>query len=216
MEFFEDFYCKECGYKNKNTEDTIFFCPKCGAAEGKKVSRNTADISLNADLQTEVYKWLSKILSIDNWLVDETIKNQTATIFLLIWPIIETELFDNNLNKERIKEVAESVEGQISENDIDEIAGYFHDRYQDISLYRGLAQDRNWRVIENILEKSYWKVSKVEKLMFLIFVVYRYRNNIFHGIKSIKEWNKYSKEIELCIKFMLILGSVIKQKEKQF
>ena len=46
-------------------------------------------------------------------------------------------------------------------------------------------------------------LSDEEKLVLMIYVVYRYRNNIFHGNKGIESWSHYTSQIELYLDFMM-------------
>lgn len=206
MEFYEDYICRNCKNVVENKDGNYRYCPYCGE---DLLSRKEIQIKLDTDIEEVVYNWLSKMLRIDTWLVSETIKNQMATVFLLIWPILETKIFNSDMSHAQIKDVAESVKNEISSNDLEEIFLHFHDRFQSDEKYRKLKQDREWTKIDYILQDPPERVSKKNRIIFMIFVVYRYRNNIFHGIKSISQWSDFSKEIQLCIKFMILLGNSI-------
>ena len=213
MEEVEYFKCIDCGKTVSAPEYAIRYCPFCGKQQSVKY-HGDEEVILNNDIEKMVYEWLSKTLDIDNWLVSETVKNQMATVYLLIWPILETKVFNNDMSHNQINIVSNSVRDVMPDVEIDDIAKHFYDRYQDIGKYRKLVAGRNWTKIDRILGKPFNRIYKDEKIAFLIFVVYRYRNNIFHGIKSIKEWNKFSIEIQLCIKFMIMLGNCIDSKER--
>lgn len=198
--------CNVCHRIIEQPENTnqYMYCPYCGSQISPMNGRTR--ISLDEDIERIVYNWLSKTLSIDEWLVSETIRNQMATVFLLLWPILETQIFNGDMSHNQMKQVAGSAVGKIPRRELDEISQHFYERYQDRRMYNGLVQGRNWPKIERILDKPFIRVYENEKILLLIFVVYRYRNNIFHGIKTIRQWQNYSYEIQLCIRFMVLLG----------
>lgn len=41
-----------------------------------------------------------------------------------------------------------------------------------------------------------------DMVFFVAFVVYRYRNNMFHGNKGIHSWLQYGEQIRLCTEAM--------------
>ena len=209
-EEYEDFECKSCKKIVQNRGRYFRYCPFCG------IEQNVAPekpIKLENETETIVYEWLAKTLKIDDWLVSETVKNQMATVFLLIWPILETKIFNNDMSHTQIKNISDELKEKIDNNNLDAIAKHFYERYQDKNKYERLVSGHPWSKIEGILEKPYHKIYKENKISFMIFVVYRYRNNIFHGIKSIKEWGNFSEEIQLCIKFMVMLGNCMDEEE---
>lgn len=79
--------CVHCNSLVYRPEPDRRFCSFCGR------EWETDSLTLNEEIEKEVYEWLSKELKIDNWLVSETVRNQLATVFLLIWPIIEKNVF---------------------------------------------------------------------------------------------------------------------------
>lgn len=211
METYENYICPNCNEHVKNIDGNYLFCPYCGTELRKKKS---LEIKLDSEVETLVYEWLSKMLKIDPWLVSETVENQMATVFLLIWPILETKIFNSDMKYGQMIKVANQVSSKISYKSIDDIFLHFHERFQDEDKYRNLTNKHDWDRIEQILRESPDDVSKKRRITFLIYVVYRYRNNIFHGKKSLREWDRFSKEIQLCIKFMIILGNSIDLDEK--
>ena len=58
-----------------------------------------------------------------------------------------------------------------------------------------------------ILKKEFEKISAEEKIYFLVYIVYRYRNNMFHGTKGLESWIRYKSEIERCIDIMMKLSN---------
>ncbi len=182
-------------------QKTFRFCPYCG-----KNLYGINKIQLDKGIEETVYNWLSKTLSIDNWLVSETVRNQMATVFLLIWPILETKVFNGDMSHNQMRCVAEYASKMINISKLDDIAFHFFERYQDNRKYMHLAQRQNWNTIERILENQYYELNNYKKTLLMIYIVYRYRNNIFHGIKTIQQWSAFDEEIQRCIEFMVLLG----------
>lgn len=203
MEFIEPVFCKKCGEFFESDRNYIF-CPFCG-----KKQTDISGLCLDKQIEKQVYDWLSKVLQIDEWLVSETVNNQMATVFLLIWPIIELNLFNGDMSHSQMLAVAKEYKEKFPDDELDEIAKHFYCRYQDNNKYQKLVRGYNWRKIEILLTRPYDTIYKENKIAFMIFVVYRYRNNIFHGLKTIDQWNDFSDEIQLCIKFMILLGDCI-------
>ena len=56
-----------------------------------------------------------------------------------------------------------------------------------------------------LIKKSFTELSTADKLFFLVFVVYRYRNNIFHGNKGVQSWLQYRDQIRRCTQVMQAL-----------
>lgn len=216
MEFYENYICNKCGNQVENVDGNYKFCPYCG--ENLSLNKNKKNMKeegpvLDEEIERLVYDWLGRKLDIDTWLVSETVRNQMATVFLLIWPILEKEIFQNDMKKYHITSVANQYKDSIDESAMDEMFNHFHQRFQDPHKYNELKNRDQWDKIDKILQLPSSRVFKENKIIFLIYVVYRYRNNIFHGIKSINQWNDFAYEIHLCIKFMVLLGNGIVTKE---
>jgi len=69
--------------------------------------------------------------------------------------------------------------------------------------------------LKAILSKDFEVLSADEIAFFTIFVVYRYRNNIFHGNKGVASWLKFQDQIKLCIKVMQTLISFVVEELKK-
>ena len=211
MEVYENYICRKCKNEVENIDGSYKYCPYGGE---NLLFKKELELKLDSDIEEVVYNWLSRMLLIDTGLVPEVIKNQIATVFLLIWPIIETKIFNNDMSHAKIKSMAGNVKNKISDVDLENIFLHFHDRFQDDNKYEELRHGHKWSKIDYILQDPPERVSKKNRIIFMIFVVYRYRNNIFHGTKTIRTWSNFSKEIQLCIKFMILLGNNINPEEQ--
>ena len=154
-------------------------------------------------INKQVYDWLAHFYDTDTRNITSLLDCQIATTYLLIWPVMEQNLFSGFMKQDKIAETAERYVAHYSEMKIEKDVKYFYDRYQDRRLYRNLKHGTYYTEIDEILRKNYNTITPVEKLQLMIFVVYRYRNNIFHGSKGIDSWLQFSDQIEKCISFMM-------------
>lgn len=131
--------------------------------------------------------------------------SQAITIFALLWNLFESRFLQN------VDVWTEANRGPIPkllEESINKVYGFLKQRYKD---YLGLAdvkqQEQFYRILgfirlENGIEKkdSYRKKvyqflstpsSLEEKKYACLMVIYRYRNNLFHGNKDLARiWNE--------------------------
>ena len=89
------------------------------------------------------------------------------------------------------------------------IAEKFYNRYKDKRLYENLTHETTHKTkpkeVEEILKRDFGALEEFEVLFFLLYVVYPYRNNIFHGNKGVQSWLKFKPQIEQCIEIMQTL-----------
>lgn len=163
------------------------------------------------DINSRVTEWLAKQFNTSPWNIKGLLQTQNATVYLLIWPIMEQEVFNGFMQGKSIVPVSEKLGVYFDEMNADEKAQYFHDRYQDEIKYRHLTGSKKYKPMEEVLAKRYTELTNTEKTIVMMTTVFRYRNNIFHGNKAIGDWNKYCKEIEYCTEFMMSVVEVYKK-----
>lgn len=148
--------------------------------------------------------------------VSGMLTNAIATNFLLVWPIMEQKLFDGFLTKGQLEPKAAEWASSFPGLNMEQATRHFHNRYQDAEKYELLRKNpksKNADKVEkcqhmnDILEKSYTELANEEKLFILLYVTYRFRNNIFHGNKIIDNWAESEAEINYCIQFMMNIVS---------
>ena len=163
------------------------------------------------DVNERVTTWLAQQFNTPDWNIRDMLKTQNATVYLLIWPIMEQEVFDGFMQGKSIDPSAEKLGPYFDELNAEDKARYFHNRYQDADKYRRLTDSKTYKSMEKVLQKDYAELSGKEKVVLMMTTVFRYRNNIFHGNKAIGDWNKYSREIEYCTEFMMSVVDVYKK-----
>jgi hypothetical protein len=82
------------------------------------------------------------------------------------------------------------------------IASDFHARYQDRSLRSNLMYKQSCPRFENLLGQPFEETSDEERVFLLAVVVYRYRNNMFHGNKGVRSWLQFRRQICFCTEVM--------------
>ncbi|MBO4635871.1 MAG: hypothetical protein J5685_01875 [Clostridiales bacterium] len=151
-------------------------------------------------------KWLASHYGTDEGSMKEVLKTERATTYLLIWPVFEQELFGGFMMCKDIPAKATEYQTLVTSDHIDEMAIHFHKRYKDSENKRHLLHDqKNNPLFDSIINKEYDDLSIEDKVVLLLFVSYRYRNNIFHGNKNVRTWKNYTTEIDYCLDFMMML-----------
>ena len=153
-----------------------------------KLLTNLFEGEILMELETHVRQWLAKHFDTEEEQIEQMLKTELATTYLLIWPIMEQGLFGGFMQKAKIKDVAAKFEQYYSEIDTKEAAKHFHTRYQDKNHYRNLKHYDEYPSVDETIKKQFDETNCHERLELLLYVVYRYRNNIFHGNKGIESW----------------------------
>ena len=166
----------------------------------------------SSGLTETVEEWLAHKWAVPKEYAAEFFKIQASSYFLLIWPIFEHDVCDGFMETRKILDVAQAYRDCYDEMDIDAILNKFYDRYKErnspYSNWNGLCHDDYGEAksnAERVLNKDWNKSGPVAKLQFGLYVIYRFRNNIFHGNKTIFEWLRNREQIEDCVMVLLRL-----------
>jgi hypothetical protein len=125
--------------------------------------------------------------------------------FLLAWSLFESKCCKGCLRAEELSAIAQTfIQERFRHEDIYRIAEHFHKRYKEDprkldQLIHGVKTPR--AVVGHLkecLSKPYDSLQPEEVVFLTLTVVYRYRNNMFHGNKRIHTWLNYRTQIELC------------------
>ena len=138
-----------------------------------------------------VIEWLNDFAGLtdsERLLDEETLRPILA--FVLMWNLFESSACQRNASRQKIKEVAEYLqeEGIIKREEISEFLDYFAARYlrngQENRRFPFLrfrsSSDRQF--VRNVLSRPN-DFQESELLTAILMIVYRYRNNLFHGEK---------------------------------
>jgi hypothetical protein len=138
-------------------------------------------------------EWINSYLQ-HNGLIDRE-QVQCITSFSLLWNLFEGHYCNQRASIRAFEAIVMRIaeKGILSLNDFNQHIIYFKSRYvtgeQLNSLFHGLCFRPNDRkeLVESILLGKNNDTKDI--ILSLIIIVYRLRNNLFHGIKSLYEIN---------------------------
>ncbi len=134
-----------------------------------------------------------------------------ALSFLLVWSIWEQKLFEGYCTMKELKKIAKDYNINYSHYDIESQVESFHKRYQDDEKWINLVNNKEAEFYHKIVRKDFSSLTNSEKLSLALFVVFRYRNNIFHGNKASFNWSRFDKPIQMCYEIMINMLDFFKQ-----
>ena len=153
-------------------------------------------------------QWLAQILNKSDAEVQMLLRNETALQFLISWSIFESKCFSGYMRINSIEDFAERIISErFLEGNIEAPFFHFHQRYQDdrklLNLLHGEKTSKAvTQSFKRCLSIPKLEVSPAEKVFFVVCVVYRYRNNMFHGSKGVQSWLSFEDQICLCTSAM--------------
>jgi hypothetical protein len=147
-------------------------------------------------------QWFARYLHQDESQVKLLLKDTTATKFLITWSIFEAKCFKGFAKIDMFPNFTQNLPREVDFEELKKSALYFHKRYQDERLRKNLMHRQKSEELKSILTKDFEKLSNIEIALMMLIVIYRFRNNIFHGNKGVKSWLVYKDQIILCIDAM--------------
>ena len=148
--------------------------------------------------------WFATHLGQHQLEVQRLLNDPTAVHFLIAWSLLETECFNGFATCAKLRDYCMRVVERefFDAASLASVVAGFHERYQDKKCLARLMQDHTKPDIKPLLEQPVAALSAVDQVYLVISVVYRYRNNIFHGTKGVQSWLKYRPQIEQCVSAM--------------
>lgn len=155
-------------------------------------------------------EWFAHYLEGDQVQVAHLLRDRTATRFLIAWSLLESHCFGGFAQEKKLHGFSEKLSSSpaFRRDELGDFGLYFHDRYQDKKLYENLIHQKNSSRMAEILAKSFDEVTDAELVFLLVYVVFRYRNNIFHGNKGVTSWLRYAEQIRRSTTIMQVFISV--------
>lgn len=174
------------------------------------------------DPLTTFNNWLSTLLSASEADIDKIMSNETALQFLIAWSLFESKCFKGKLEAGKLRGKADEFTKEgLQPRLIAKQAEHFHKRYRGTEgalALENLVHEREGRTPTRLLEdfklclsKSWESLSDNDQVFVVTFVVYRYRNNMFHGSKGVQSWLRYGPQIKHCIAAMQAFISHVEQ-----
>lgn len=157
--------------------------------------------------------WFADYLDATQAQVKDLLNSSVATHFLIVWSIFESQCFGGYVKIDDFEDFAQKTIKlqEFQRTDFAKIGKYFHIRYQNKKLLKNLMHNQQINGMQSILANNFDSLSDYDLLFLLLVVIYRYRNNIFHGNKSVSRWLKFENEIQLCREAMQRLLSLSKK-----
>ena len=168
---------------------------------------------------SKVLKWIQKKYYYNEF-NEQNIKE--ILYFTLIWNIFENECCDREAKiSTHPKEIAQNING-VSEERINQIFDYFKNRYitnETINkIFRNFSFDKNntcneyKKFVKEKLEAQ--EVTLKEQIQSLLYIAFRLRNNLYHGVKDVKklyEQNENFRQINIFLMEIIDNYSKIKK-----
>lgn len=154
-------------------------------------------------------RWFASCLGESEIEVARLLNDKTAVRFLIVWSILESKCLGGFMKVQEIRGYANrtTVLAAAKAVEIRAIAKYFHARYQDKKLCHNLLHKQKSAELAKIITAPFAALTDPDIAFLLLFVVYRFRNNIFHGNKGVQSWLQYREQIGHCIAVMQALIS---------
>ncbi|MGY2932712.1 hypothetical protein IVA93_31715 [Bradyrhizobium sp. 155] len=90
-------------------------------------------------------------------------------------------------------------------------AAHFHARYQDKTRFANLMHGEKDPAPLGVAGRPVRRTHQRRQVVSSCLVVFRYRDNIFHGNKGVESWLLYREQIRHCIESMQVLISHAEQ-----
>lgn len=152
--------------------------------------------------------WLADVLQGCKSDVDRLLKDETALYFLIAWSLFESKCFSGFCRANNLSTFAEkAVREGFAPLKVKAHLEHFHDRYSDNKKLAHLLHDetKDIAVVEEFkrcLASQGSNLSDRDRVFAVVFVIFRFRNNIFHGNKRVESWLQYREQISLCTSAM--------------
>lgn len=149
-----------------------------------------------------IEQWLAKQNNCNIKNIQEVYSSEIGIDFLLVWSLYENKCFGFELTPNKFdhfsnknQNIAGNLEAEIL---------HFYNRYKnkgDKFKNLNLAASHKKKIIQII--DNFDNETPANKVAFLIYIIHRFRNNMFHGTKLINTWfSEYKTEINYCITAM--------------
>lgn len=166
-------------------------------------------------LEKTVANLFSQIYSSHNEQTMEEFYNRQILVLVILWSIFEKECIVDlmQLKIQNIGRFVKSCHSKVHQKAIEPYFNYFNSRYRkDVNNYHSLLNYHDDYIEYNNKNYDMYKIMDKDKpelnshdikLLFLIYIIYRFRCNIFHGNKEIFDWKNNKTPINYCCKALI-------------
>lgn len=127
--------------------------------------------------------------------------------FSLIWNIFEATVCETNFSIARVEQALENR--KFDQAEFEPVLAYFKNRYVTNNAVNQRFQQLHFRrndrgpFVEEVLLGRIKEAKQV--ILALSIIIYRFRNNLFHGLKSIREIDQQNRNFENANDFLKTL-----------
>lgn len=152
--------------------------------------------------------WLAKVLHEQTRDVNLILRDETALHFLIAWSLFESKCFEGFLKAKYLASFCDTVVAEgFAPLKIARQLEHFHARYRDRRKLKNLLHDdktpRDVKAeFERCLSMETSSLSARDRVFTVVFVIYRFRNNMFHGNKRVGSWLGFREQITHCTEAM--------------
>lgn len=125
--------------------------------------------------------------------------------FLLLWNLFESKIYHNNFSINEVEGKIQQSLHNVNQDIVDSTYQYFRKRYvADGVHWNNLNFRPNDRkqLVRDILDEE--NSSNERKILSSTIIIYRYRNNLFHGLKDITTINYQKDNFITANKFLMM------------
>ena len=139
------------------------------------------------NIQTVVFDWISEQDSVINKLSPE--EQQVVSGFSILWSYFEARVCGTDANIAKLRKIARDISADktFDPTILHAAMDYFRRRFVDNGqptehfVYLEIQKERDEKELLEILYSDNTDVAK--ELEAALFIIYRFRNNLFHGMK---------------------------------
>ena len=152
--------------------------------------------------------WLADVLHEHKSDVSRLLQDETALHFLITWSLFESKCFSGFSKAKCLGPFADqAVQEGFAPLTVSGQLDHFHFRYRDVRKLANLLHDEKTpdAVIADFkrcLATPVASLAARDRVFAVVFVIYRFRNNMFHGNKRVESWLRYREQISLCTEAM--------------
>jgi len=135
---------------------------------------------------SNVIQWINETIINDGTNRIEVNDIDEIRDFVLLWNLFESLCFDKFVDMNKINRLIDTKIDLFDETQYQDIFDYFYNRYKnDVSKFNALKLRNSDKIlVKKVLNDEY--EDKNNKLKFIMAIIYRYRNNLFHGEKDMR------------------------------
>jgi hypothetical protein len=123
--------------------------------------------------------------------------------FTLLWNLFEAIFCNKNANMYKIDNIIDRHIDKLIESDYQKTFEYFYDRYKNDDVkFRALKLTKPYQnLVKKVLDDTF--TDKNNRLKFIMAIIYRYRNNLFHGEKDMRYIKLQKENFEKTNEFLM-------------